>query len=309
MPSDSCSAPTISVILPAYDQPGFLTQAIASVAAQTCRDFELLVIDDGSPTELKPTFDAAANGDERIRYIWQSNAGGAAARNRGVTEARGTWIAFLDHDDLWHRDKLAQQLEAAQTWKGETPGLVFCQFAKLNERKTESDSAPFPESSPSGDLLGDLFRSTLIRTLSVVLIHKDAIPQGQDWFRTELAIANDVELYYRIAAAHPIVFVPRVLVRKREHDANASSDHLRLHLETVQIVDEVIARMQADGPSRSGLMRLARKRLQRHLLGAASAARAGKQRRLAMRLYARGMSNRPVSMRALAGWIAALVGA
>lgn len=307
MPSDASPRPLISVILPAYNQPEFMAHAMASVAAQTCTDLELIVIDDGSPTDLKPAFEAAAAGDKRMRYIWQSNAGGAAARNHGVAKARGTWIAFLDHDDLWHPEKLAAQVAAIEAWQGEQPGLVFCQFEKLNERVAATDNVPFPEKAQSGDMLGDLFRSTLIRTLSVVLIHRDAIPHGEDWFRTELAIANDVELYYRIAATHPIVFVERVLVQKREHDDNASSDVLRLHLETVQIVDEQLQAIRAQGPARADLLPLAKKRLQRHLLGGGRAARKDRKRSQALHLYGRAITNRP-SPRAIAGWLAALIG-
>src|SRR6266581_343390 len=104
-------APTVSVIMPAYNVAGFIGMALESVFAQTFTDFEVIVVNDGSPDterlerELEPH-------RGRILYIKQENGGVSAARNAGIRAARGTFVAHLDPDDLWEPDYLAEQLAA-----------------------------------------------------------------------------------------------------------------------------------------------------------------------------------------------------
>lgn len=106
--------PRISVIIPTYNREELLRRAIESVLDQTFDDFEILVIDGAkseSTRELVRSF-----GDGRIRYIPQKGKGIANARNLGVSKARGEFIAFLDDDDRWRRDKLELQLELLKSY-------------------------------------------------------------------------------------------------------------------------------------------------------------------------------------------------
>jgi glycosyltransferase involved in cell wall biosynthesis len=301
------SAPRVSVVLPAYDEPEFLVDAVRSVRAQTMPDFELLVVDDGSPREdaIREAFREAAAGDPRARLIRQVNAGGSAARNRGIAEARGAWIAFLDHDDRWLPRKLEAQLAAADA-ADERPGLVFCQFREFDEGMPLRD--PFPQAVPdlrgSGTLTA-LLRGTWIRTLSVVLVARDALPDT-DWFRTDLAVANDIELYYRLACRRPFAFVAEPLVEKRRHDRNVTRDLLRMHLEAVRIVDELAERL-GDGKDEEQLRRPLRTRLLRHLLGASRAARRGGDRGQALAHAGRAVRTSPLDFDAHWAFLRALM--
>lgn len=99
--------PDFSVVISAYNKAGFLGEAIKSVLAQTCPDFELIIIDDGSTDNTKGIVDSFS--DKRIRYYYQENSGlPASARNKGMSLARGKYIALLDADDFWYKDKLAR---------------------------------------------------------------------------------------------------------------------------------------------------------------------------------------------------------
>jgi glycosyltransferase involved in cell wall biosynthesis len=98
----------VSIILPAYNSKRFILQTVNSVLAQDWRDFELLVIDDGS---TDGTANIVQGLDERIKVIRQENKGIAGARNVGIDAATGDFIALLDHDDLWHPEKLSAQLK------------------------------------------------------------------------------------------------------------------------------------------------------------------------------------------------------
>jgi len=101
----------VSVVIPTYNRAGFVTRAIDSALAQTYRDFEIVVVDDGSTDDTERIL--RAYGD-RIRYLRQENAGVSRARNAGIAAARGEWIAFLDSDDEWLSEKLAVQVNCIE---------------------------------------------------------------------------------------------------------------------------------------------------------------------------------------------------
>lgn len=99
------TSPTVSVIIPCYNQGRYLSQAIDSLKAQTLSDWECIVVNDGSKDNSAEVAKACAQSDSRIRVIEQPNRGPSAARNRGVAEARGGYLQFLDADDLLEREK------------------------------------------------------------------------------------------------------------------------------------------------------------------------------------------------------------
>src|SRR5690349_9691286 len=101
----------LSVVIPSFNYGRFLRETVESVLAQTYSPVEIIVVDDGSTDDTK---ERLARFEGRIRYIHKANAGLSAARNTGIKHARGDWIAFLDADDLWHRQKLEVQLRAAE---------------------------------------------------------------------------------------------------------------------------------------------------------------------------------------------------
>src|SRR5262249_49148666 len=107
-PPPTDSAMPVSVVIPAYNCAPLVREAIASALAQTAPPFEILVIDDGSTDDSRALI---AEFGSPVRYVWKPNGGVSSARNRGLAEARGDLIAFLDADDLWHPDKLRRQVE------------------------------------------------------------------------------------------------------------------------------------------------------------------------------------------------------
>ncbi|EZP71426.1 Glycosyl transferase [Sphingomonas paucimobilis] len=106
------AAPFFSVVIPLYNRAAIVGDTIRSVQAQDWQDFEIVVVDDGSHDNPAPVIEAF--GDPRVRYIRQDNAGGGAARNRGIAQARGRYIAFLDSDDLFLPGKLSTMARALQ---------------------------------------------------------------------------------------------------------------------------------------------------------------------------------------------------
>ena len=110
--------PLTSVIIPVFNREQSLRAVLDSVLAQTCRDFELIVVDDGSTDGSLAIMKSYG---ERIRPISQRNAGAGAARNAGIRAAQGRWIAFLDSDDVWRPEKLATQLKFMAQKAGNPP--------------------------------------------------------------------------------------------------------------------------------------------------------------------------------------------
>ena len=103
--------PTVSVVIPAYNRADSLADAITSVTAQTFRDLEIIVVDDGSTDGTRTVVERLT--DDRIRYVRHDvNKGANAARNTGTGEARGRYVAFQDSDDYWHPEKLQKQVDA-----------------------------------------------------------------------------------------------------------------------------------------------------------------------------------------------------
>ena len=104
--------PRISVVIPTYNRADKVLKSIESVLTQTVADLEVIVVDDGSSDDTERIL--AHTFRDRIRYYAQANQGASVARNKGIEEARGEWIAFLDSDDLWERDKIEWQLKALE---------------------------------------------------------------------------------------------------------------------------------------------------------------------------------------------------
>ncbi len=297
------NAPDVSVIIPAYAEPEFLREAAASVAAQQNVRFELIVVDDGSPESVEPALaDVRAQLGERLQFVRQENAGGAAARNRGVALARAPWVAFLDHDDVWLPDKLARQLAAAR--EHPEAALVYCALERFGGSGKERPI--FPIDAPSGDILDALLEDTWIRTLSVVMIRRDALG-NERWFDPAYRYANDIDLYYRIAERHAAVFLDEVQVRKRSHTRQASGNTLESHEEYAAIVERLAERLRPEpGAPRA---RRIRERLARHHRGAGKAALAIGRFELSRDRYRESLRLRPFQPRAWRGWLAASLAA
>ena len=213
--------PIVSVIIPTYKHQDFVLATLDSVFAQTFTDYEVIVINDGSPDDtaevLKPLAEAG-----RIRYIAQENQGQGAARNRGLAEAQGKFIAFLDDDDLWPTDKLDWQVAAllrrpdagmvagtADMINVET-GIRAKQTPFLPEVKFEALFVDNPFVSPGQTLV----RSSLLKQLNGL--------NPQIWG------SDDWDLYFRIAKNSSIVMEDQVALLYQVHPNNASGQMKRM---------------------------------------------------------------------------------
>jgi glycosyltransferase involved in cell wall biosynthesis len=198
--------PLVSVIIPTYNRAALLAEAVASVAAQTCRDFEILVVDDGS-TDATMKVVASLEGVKVLRH--PSRRGVAAARNLGIAAARGAWLAFLDSDDLWLPDKLARQLAHL----AEQPGLRLCQTDETWVRHGVRVNQPLSHRK----VAGKIFLPSLTRCMvspSAVILHRQLLAD-HGGFDEDLPAAEDYDLWLRLTWRYEVGLVPEPLIIKR----------------------------------------------------------------------------------------------
>jgi Glycosyl transferase family 2 len=198
-------SPAVSVVMPAYNAARFIAEAIASVRAQTFRDHELVIVDDGSTDDTAERAAAAAPDAVLVR---STNGGPGRARNLGVERARGERIAFLDADDVWFPDALS----ALEGYARRHPdaGLVGARFAW----PWDVAAARSPEEPPR-DRFCDVFHQVhTVHTGAVLIPRRVLLEVGGFDERRELYV-EDWDLWIRIAARHPIGYVPRPVVWHR----------------------------------------------------------------------------------------------
>jgi glycosyltransferase involved in cell wall biosynthesis len=228
--------PTFSVILPAYNAEPFIRQTLASILAQTWTDFEVILIDDGSRDR---TAEIAESMDPRIRVFRQPNGGIANARNAAIAQARGEWLAFMDHDDLWHPDKLAAQAKLLES-KPEC-GIVYGAFLRWDP----ANPPHFPDAVlDPGRIAEDLSGFILHRMvetnwvlLSTAVIRRSVFDQV-GMFDPTMPPADDWDFVIRACERYPFVKMAQAVTLYRVH-ANQTS----LKLTPVNI--EFVLRKQA----------------------------------------------------------------
>lgn len=199
----------ISCIVPVFNGERYLRESLESILAQTYRLLEVIVIDDGS---TDGTAAVAAQYGERIRYGFQQNTGPAAARNLGLTVARGDFIAFLDADDLWHPEKLARQMARFQA----RPDLDLC--------VTHLQNVWIPELSEEAEhLRNHRLAQPLPGYTSVTLLVHRTLFETAGQYNPTLQHGSDLDWFLR-ATEHGAVMelMPDVLVFRRLHHTNRS---------------------------------------------------------------------------------------
>jgi len=220
--------PRISAIIPTYNNPAMLVQAVESVLAQTYHDYELIVVDDGSEPATREALEPYM---DRIRYIYQDNAGPSSARNRGIRESGGELLAFLDHDDLWLPEKLEVQVKFMDEHRE-----FAVSYHAVDYFATDRELELPVREGPSGDVLARLFKRIFLITLAVIC--RRECFDGAGMFDEELRFAQDYDLWLRMAARYEFGFIDKVLGRYRFHEGNLSWENDVNHLSEKMVCRE-----------------------------------------------------------------------
>ena len=268
------SGPLVSVVIPVYNGARFISRTLDSVLAQTHRTLEIVVVDDGSTDRTTDLVLERAAADPRVRLVHQENSGVAAARNRGIRESQGPFIAPLDADDLWHPEKIERQLRRFE----ERPeaGLVYCWSIGIDEHDAVLPYPPAP-AAYEGDVLAAVLFQDFIGNASVPLIRRGCL-EAVGGYDESLRAAGaegceDRKLLLDLAERYDFYLVPLFLVGYRQLPQSMSRDHEKM-LRSYELVMSEATRKRVDLPKR--VLRWARARNRFYLaLRAASKRRYG----------------------------------
>jgi glycosyltransferase involved in cell wall biosynthesis len=204
------TTPTVSVIVPAYRVTAFIAETLDSVLAQTRRDFEIVVVNDGCPDTVNLE-QALAPYRDRIVYLAQDNAGPSKARNTGIAAARGRFLAFLDGDDLWAPTFLATQLDALE--QDAAAVLVYCDSQPFG-MPAAGPSLMHHEAGPGPCDLAALLTARRVVVTSTAVARRQAVLDAGG-FDEALRHCEDFDLWLRLAIRGTVIRRPEVLGRRR----------------------------------------------------------------------------------------------
>ncbi len=299
----SAAAPHISIVLPLYNGRAFIAETLASLAAQTYTDAELIIVDDGSRDDscaLAEHICASSPSPilQRLTVITQANRGVAAARNAGIARARGAWIAFIDQDDLWLPCKLATQRDAlAAVPAAQWHYSAFVRFYHDGREVVRATGSASRALTWQRLLGGELFIPP-----AAALVARAAC-EAIGGFDAALSPTDDWDFFLKLVARYEPCYSSACLVRFRSHPGSAGK---RQRSRIFELQREVLAR---HAPAAAGVVParvIARRRANIHWHLGQEAARAG-QARAARVWYRRALADAPWRVKCWRSWLRTLL--
>ena len=225
--------PKVSVIIPTYNSANYLPAAIESVLSQSFQDFEVIVIDDGSTDN---TAMVVRDYEPRIRYFCQTNSGVSKARNRGIEESKGEYVAFLDSDDTWLTDKLEHQIRALN----QNPDYRVCYTAfvcvdehlkPINVCRSEFATVALEDLLCFGNVVG---------SICSVLAHRSLFDYSVR-FDSNLSQCADWDMWVQLARQTELLYLDEVLVTYRQHTTNMSRNASLLEKDSQIVLEKAFS--------------------------------------------------------------------
>lgn len=223
--------PLVSVIIPTYNRGWIIKEAVDSVLSQNFVNFELIVVDDGSTDNTRDILDAYKND---IKVFRCNNQGVSAARNRGIAQALGKFIAFLDSDDLWMPNKLSMQVDFFNTNKEalicQTEEIWIRNNVRVNPKKRHKK------------LSGMIFEPSLCLCMvspSAVMIKRELF-EAVGLFDESLPACEDYDLWLRISSGYPVYLIDTPLIIKRGGHDDQLSQAPGLDKYRIQAIKKII---------------------------------------------------------------------
>lgn len=199
----------ISVIIPVFNRAWCIGEAVKSVLQQTCRNFELIVVDDGSDDETGQILKKYKENHENIKVLFQKNKGVSAARNLGIKNSKGDFLAFLDSDDLWEPQKLEVQIEYFKNNKNS----FVCQTEEIWVKNNKRINPKKKHKKPEGDIF--------IPSLSLCLVSPSAVMMKKEFFDKaglfdeKMTACEDYDLWLRASLLFDFNLIEKPFVIKR----------------------------------------------------------------------------------------------
>lgn len=227
--------PLISVIIPLYNSEKTIRETLESVFQQTFSDFEIIAVNDGSKDSTLDIITSIQ--DPRLKIFSYPNGGISVSRNRGLSHAQGEFIAFLDHDDLWTREKLESQLKALQ----ENPqAAVAYSWVDLIDEANQF-IRPVPRTRVTDNAYEKLLLSNFVHTASNPLIRKEALIKVGG-FDESITGPDDWDLFLRLAASYQFVTVPQVQILYRMTTGAVSANVFKIEAAYLRMLERAFDR-------------------------------------------------------------------
>jgi glycosyltransferase involved in cell wall biosynthesis len=242
--------PRVSIVIPTYNRAPLIIEALRSIQAQTFQDFGIIVADDGSTDD---TAQVVQQFGESLIYLPFPHRGQpGATRNGGLRAATGEFIAFLDSDDVYLDHKLADQVAALDAHP--EVGVVYSDgvyFRDTPDRPLGQVQTGLP--SPSGNVFAELLRGNFLAP-PVVLVRRTCL-DNVGWFDERYLLAEDYDLWLRLAARYQFIYIPGTVAAIRRHTGNSSANVAALRRCTLH----VLGKMDTLFPELMGQHRYARR--------------------------------------------------
>jgi len=241
----------ISAIIPAYNAEEYITEAIGSILNQTYPVHEIIVVDDGSRDKTKhiieenfqlQTSNIQTNPNSKtqikVRYIYQENKGPAAARNRGIKESKGEYIAFLDSDDVWLPKKTEEQMKLLEDSES---ALIYCDMSH------EADNCLVHEAYlkernykyyGNGRIYKELLKENFIFTPTVI-VRKDIL-EKVGYFDEDYRICEDYKMWLNIAKGYSVEFLDKPMVIRKRNSSNITKDKYLFITSGIRLFEELM---------------------------------------------------------------------
>lgn len=209
------ASPKVSVVVPAYNAAEFLRETLEHALAQTYKNVEIIVVNDGS---RDTTADIAQSFGDPVRLVSTENRGVAKARNTGIEEATGEFLAFLDADDLWEPEKLALQVDAID----DDHRFVYTDSVTFGAENLANFNMSSNASLPSGDIRKALVQRNFVATSSVLVDRQIALDIGG--FNPDIPVCDDWDFWLRALALTRARSIEQPLLRYRVHPNSLGSN-------------------------------------------------------------------------------------
>ena len=238
--------PKISVIIPTYNRANYLVEAINSVLYQTFRDFELIVVNDGSSDNTEEILNKYVG---KIKYFYQGNNGVSAARNKGINNSEGEFICFLDSDDLWEKKKLEKQID----YFNKNVDAKICYTDEIWIRK----GIRVNQMKKHRKYSGDIFKMSLplcIISASSIMIKKEVFSKV-GFFDEALQVCEDYDLWLRISEKYQVGFIPEKLIIKRGgHEDQLSKQYWGMDRFRINVLEKLLSNGGLDSEKRDAAL-------------------------------------------------------
>ena len=205
--------PKVSICIPTYNRKEYLKETLETVFAQTYKDYEVVIVDDGS---TDGTDEMIASMSEDIRYFKQENAGDAAARNTLIKMAAGKYITFIDSDDLLYPDTVERLIDSVESYDGQACG--YGGYIRIDENGKELPTKQ--KKLPSGVITIPLFEQILVHSCGSIFPRQALV--DKDGFNSALRVCSDYQNWLELSTKYTFVAQDEPTFKRRRHGNNLS---------------------------------------------------------------------------------------